>query len=103
MALLAQSSTDMGDILVISIHAHAGSKANLLKSDAMKICDAIKKWKIPNVLLGGDVANPIPRELAASCDFFDLQKTNNQKSKGGGFASTWRVGKCDQPLRQTQY
>ena len=95
MALFTLIQTsDFGDILAISIHAHAGSKQHLLKSDAKLMCDEIQKYSTTNVIIGGDIASPIPQNLVSDCGFFALEKTNSQKGgKGSRLMPTWRLGK----------
>jgi endonuclease/exonuclease/phosphatase family metal-dependent hydrolase len=96
MALFAQVRTDKGDILVISIDAHSGSKHRLLKQDARTICNEIEnKWNannVTNVLLGGDIDKPIPETLVSECGFFDLKKTNSKQAGSNRLVPTWRVG-----------
>lgn len=92
MALFASIETDVGVILVISMHAHSGSKRNLLRSDAVLVCDEISKWNITNVIIGGDIASPIPKWLVSGCGFWALDKTNSQKKNGGGLMPSWKVG-----------
>jgi hypothetical protein len=105
MALFAQVRTDMGDVLVISIHTHSGSKCNLLKQDVRTICNEIKnKWSDNgngngsgkndiNVLMGGDIDMPIPETLVSECGFFDLKKTNSKQRRSNRLVPTWKVGK----------
>ena len=97
MALFTLIQTNIGNILAISMHAHSGSKKKLLKGDAELICNEIQKYNssTTNVILGGDVASPIPQTLVSDCGFFALEKTNSQKRGGArGLEPTWRVGKC---------
>jgi Metal-dependent hydrolase len=93
MALFTVTSTGIGDILVISMHAHSGSKGHLLKQDAITVCNSIEDWNVSNVLIGGDIANPIPQYLASTCGFYDLNKTNSFSLKKNKFVPTWRLGK----------
>jgi len=93
MALFTLIQTgDFGDLLAISIHAHSGSKNNLLKEDAKLVCDEIKKYSTTNVIIGGDIASPIPQNLVSDCGFFALEKTNSKKDgKGSRLTPSWRV------------
>jgi len=94
MALFTLIRTDAyGDILAISIHAHSGSKQTFLKEDARLICKEIQKYSTTNVIIGGDIAYPIPQTLVSECDFFPLEKTNSQKGgKGSRLTPSWKVG-----------
>jgi len=81
-----------GDILAISIHAHSGSKQDLLKQDAKIVCDEIEKYSATNIIMGGDIASPIPQTLVSDCGFFVLEKTNSQKNgKGSRLTPSWKV------------
>eukprot|EP01083_Nonionella_stella_P278607 947506_1 len=96
MALFTLIQTDIGNmnILAISIHAHSGSQRHLLKRDAELICNEIQKYNstTTNVIMGGDIASPIPQTLVSECGFFALEKTNSQKGGGGrGLEASWRV------------
>ena len=94
MALFTLVRTDTyGDILAVSVHAHSGSKQRFLKDDARLICKEIQKYSTTNVIIGGDIASPIPQTLVSKCGFFPLEKTNSQKrGKGSGSTPSWRVG-----------
>ena len=84
-----------GDVLAISMHAHSGSKHNFLKDDAKLICNEIEKYSLTtNVIIGGDIASPIPQRFVSDCGFFALEKTNSQKvGKGSQLKPSWNVGK----------
>ena len=86
-------TSDAGDILVISMHAHSGSKQHLLKKDAKLVCDEIEKYSTRNIIIGGVIASPIPQNLVSDCGFFVLEKTNSQTNgKGSRLTPSWRVG-----------
>jgi len=93
MALFTLIRADeFGDILAISIHAHSGSKRQLLKGDAKLVCDEIQKYSTPNVIIGGDIASPIPQTLVSDCGFFALEKTNSQQGgKGSRLMPSWKI------------
>jgi len=94
MALFTLIRTDTyGDILAISMHAHSGSKQIFLKDDARLICKEIQKYSTTNnVIIGGDIASPIPQTLVSECGFFPLEKTNSQKGgKGSRLTPSWKV------------
>jgi endonuclease/exonuclease/phosphatase family metal-dependent hydrolase len=93
MALFTSIETFVGKILIISMHAHSGSSRNLLRGDAALVCDEIQRWNITNVIIGGDIATPIPKWLVSDCDFFALGKTNSRQEHGKGLTPTWKVGK----------
>jgi hypothetical protein len=64
-----------------------------LKDDARLICKEIQKYSTTNVIIGGDIASPIPQTLVSECGFFPLEKTNSQKGgKGSRLTPSWRVG-----------
>ena len=89
MALFATTHIANDDILMISVHSHAGSKGDLLKDDVMTICKEIKRRNATNVLIGGDTGPPITTGFVSECGFHPLEKTN--KKKGLRFEPTWRV------------
>ena len=95
MALFTLIRTETyGDILAISMHAHSGSKNNFLKDDARLMCREIQKYSTTNVIIGGDIASPIPQTLVSECGFFPLEATNSQKGgKGSRLTPSWKVGK----------
>ena len=96
MALFTLIRTDtIGDVLAISVHTHSGSKKQFLKDDATLICKETQKYSTTNVIIGGDIASPIPEVLVSACGFFPLEKTNSQKGgKGSRLTPSWKVGKC---------
>ena len=95
MALFTLIQTDQVglDILVISIHAHAGSKRHLLEQDAKLVCDEIQAYSTPNVIIGGDIDRPIPQKLVSDCGFFPLTTTNSAYESTNKLIPSWRVGK----------
>eukprot|EP00979_Chaetoceros_neogracilis_P007546 scaffold1595_cov276-Chaetoceros_neogracile.AAC.3 len=95
MALFTSIETFVGKILIISMHTHSGSSRNLLRGDAALVCDEIQRWNITNVIIGGDIATPIPKWLVSDCDFFALGKTNSRQEHGKGLTPTWKVGKIN--------
>ena len=42
---------EIGSILVLSMHTHSGSKGYLLERDVSLLCDEIKKYATPNVII----------------------------------------------------
>lgn len=83
-------SQHFGTILAISMHSHSGSNPNLLKQDALLVCKEIEKYpSARSIIIGGDLANPIPKTFVSECGFAALDKTNSKK--GNRLASTWKV------------
>ena len=89
MALFATTRIGNDDILLVSVHSHAGSKADLFKDDAIAVCKEIKRRNATNALLGGDTGPPFTTTLVSDCGFHHLEQTN--KRKGRRFQPTWRV------------
>ncbi|KAL7461902.1 hypothetical protein ACHAXS_002310 [Conticribra weissflogii] len=91
MALFALIQTEYSDILVVSVHTHSGSKRTLLEEDAKLLCSEIHKYSTTNVIIGGDLAAPVPQRLVSECGFFELKMTNSHNGRGR-LTPSWKIG-----------